>query len=79
MKVGEPLMGGGKNSFAVIPPSLRREVIRLCHDTVTSGHFYYFKTLGLVRRHFIWAGMSRDIGDYCQGCPICATRKTTGQ
>ena len=79
MKVVEPLLGGGKNSFAVIPPSLRREVIRLCHDTVTSGHFYYFKTLGLVRRHFIWAGMSRDIGDYCRGCPICATRKTTGR
>ena len=44
VKVVEPLMGGGKNSFAVIPPSLRREVIRLCHDTVTSSHFYYFKT-----------------------------------
>ena len=76
MKLVEPLMGGGKNCNTNIT---KKEFIRLCHDIVTSGHVYYFKTLGLVRRHFIWAGMSWDIGDYCRGCPICATRKTAGR
>ena len=74
----KPKVSGPEQQSAYVPPSLRRQVISLCHDTVTSGHFYYWKTLHLVKRYFIWPGMRKDIQVYCQGCHTCATKKQAG-
>jgi len=76
-KVG-PLVDGSSLVTVYVPPSLRREVTRLCHDTKTSGHFYYWKTLKKMKKHFVWGGMTKDTHIYCQACKLCATRKNAG-
>ena len=53
--------------------------MRQCHDTTTSGHFYFWKTLNKAKKYFSWGGMSKDIQTYCQACHTCATRKTAGR
>lgn len=74
-----PRISGHELIHAYVPAPLRREVIRMCHDTVTGGHFYFWKTYSKVKRHFVWPGVSRDVETYCRQCHICATRKTAGR
>jgi transposase InsO family protein len=75
----KPLISGKEQVVVIVPESLRREVISKCHDSPTSGHFYYWKTLKLVKRYFVWPGMGKDIQNYCLACHICATRKKAGR
>jgi len=74
-----PLVDGSTQSTVYVPPSLRKESIRLCHDTQTAGHFYFWKTLNKLKKYFTWGGMSKDVHVYCQACHICATRKNAGR
>jgi hypothetical protein len=74
-----PKVSGLTRVVVYVPQSLRRKVIRLCHDTITSGHFYFWKTLKGVKRYFLWPGMTRDVEEYCGQCHICATRKKAGR
>ena len=77
-KVG-PLIDGSSRTTVYVPPVLRRELLKQCHDTKTSGHFYFWKTLNKVKRYFCWGGLSKNVQVYCQACHICATRKTAGR
>ena len=74
-----PLVDGTVKTTVYVPPSLRKEMIKQCHDTKTSGHFYYWKTLGKVKKYFTWGGINRDVQIYCKACEVCATRKTAGR
>ena len=40
---------------------LRREIVRLCHDTPAAGHPGRMRTTELVQRDFWWPGMSSFI------------------
>ena len=77
-KVG-PLTDGSSHVTVIVPPSLRREMIKQCHDTKTAGHFYYWKTVNKVKKYFTWGGLNKDVQVYCQACHVCATRKTAGR
>jgi transposase InsO family protein len=77
-KVG-PLFDGSTKVTVYVPPSLRREVTRLCHDTKTAGHFYFWKTVNKIKRHFTWGGLNKDVQIYCKACHVCATRKNAGR
>ena len=77
-KIG-PLSDGTTTSTVYVPKSLRKEVLRQCHDTRTAGHFYFWKTLNKVKKHFTWGGLSKDVQLYCQACHVCATRKNAGR
>lgn len=74
----ELLVSGHVEVKVYVPPVLRKRVISLCHDTVTSGHFYFWKTLSLAKHYFVWRRMRQDIATYGKGCHIWATRKSTG-
>ena len=74
-----PLVDGTTRVTVYVPPSLRREIMSQCHDARTAGHFYYWKTLGRIKKNFFWGGMNKDVQVYCQACSICATRKVTGK
>lgn len=75
----KPVISGAEQTVVIVPESLRREAISKCHDAPTSGHFYYWKTLKLAKRYFIWPGMGKDIQNYCLSCHVCATRKKAGR
>ena len=74
----KPRLCGPEKVNVYIPSSLRRRVISLCHDNITSGHFYFWKTLNLVKRYFLWPRMRQDIQLYCKQCHVCATKKQAG-
>ena len=74
-----PKVSGETKIVAIVPETLRRYVIGQCHDLPTGGHFYYWKTLNLVKRYFVWPGMSHDVQNYCMACHTCATRKKSGR
>ena len=74
-----PLLNGVTRTTVYLPPSLRKKAMSVCHDSVTSGHFYYWKTLKKVKRHFVWGGMTKDVNIYCKACHICATKKVAGR
>ena len=74
-----PLRDGSVRTTAYAPQSLRKQIMKLCHDNKTGGHFYFWKSLKSVKRNFIWAGMSKDVQLYCRACDVCATRKNAGK
>ncbi|USP74003.1 retrotransposon nucleocapsid protein [Curvularia clavata] len=41
------------------------------HDDPLSGHFGARRTLEKLTRHYKWAGMRKDVEDYCKSCLIC--------
>lgn len=56
---------------------LRRDIIRLCHDTPGAGHSGRIKTTELVSRDFWWPGMSVFIRNYIRGCANCQSMKNS--
>lgn len=63
----------------LIPPSLTSEVLRMCHDDLTAGHFGQAKTLANVTRRFLWPGMRREVNIHVKTCDVCARYKSTGK
>ena len=41
------------------------------HDSITSGHPGYVKTLNAVRKSYFWSGMKRDVLNYVKSCLSC--------
>ena len=56
----------------VIPRTLRREVLEKVHN---ESHFGQARTLGLVKRSYLWYKMARDVRIFCKGCAICQRTK----
>lgn len=54
---------------------LRREIVKTCHDALSTGHPGRWKTLELVQREFWWPGMSVFVRDYVDGCATCQATK----
>ena len=54
---------------------LRTRLLELAHDAV--GHFGRERTLERLQRHCVWAGMSKEVADYCMSCAVCAVVKTS--
>lgn len=60
---------------AVVPTSLRKNIIHQCHDLAVSGHFGYYKTLGRVQEDYYWPKMRGDILKYIKSCHVCGEQK----
>ena len=56
---------------------LRTLVLQLAHDW--AGHFGMSRTLGKLRQHCVWDGMTREVEDYCRSCVTCAVHKSANQ
>ncbi len=51
--------------------ALCRDIIKSCHDTVTTGHPGKNGTLELVSRYYWWPRMGGFITAYVEGCDCC--------
>lgn len=60
-----------------IPKSLSQAVIRLHHDSSTSCHGGFSKTLSRIRLKYFWPTMVRDIRAYVNGCDVCRSMKSS--
>jgi hypothetical protein len=50
---------------------LRRDVVKTCHDSVTTGHPGKNGTIELVSRYYWWPRMGGFITAYVEGCDKC--------
>ena len=55
--------------------NLRRDIVKLHHDHIATGHPGRLKTLELVAREYWWPGMSTFVRDYVDGCATCQSTK----
>lgn len=60
---------------AVLPPSLRKEIMYEYHDQKTAGHFAFHRTLLNIQKRYYWPNMSKEILEYCKSCMVCAKNK----
>ena len=56
---------------------IRREVVRIYHDSPPAGHPGRWKTYELVSRNYWWPGLSTFVERYVSGCDTCARTKNT--
>ena len=54
---------------------LRREIVRLHHNTLIDRHPGRWKTLELVMRNYWWPGISKYVLGYVDGCDTCMRGK----
>ena len=52
-------------------PELRKDVVKTCHDTLTTGHPGKNGTIELVSRYYWWPRMAGFITKYVEGCDKC--------
>lgn len=50
---------------------IRHEILKQCHDSITTGHPGYNLTLELVEHHYWWLLMHTFIDKYIRGCKQC--------
>ncbi|GBO01307.1 Uncharacterized protein K02A2.6 [Araneus ventricosus] len=57
-----------KLDLIVVPESMRREILNRLHE----GHFGIVKTISMARACVFWPGISKDIKEMIEKCPVCA-------
>jgi hypothetical protein len=50
---------------------LRRDMVKSCHDSLTTGHPGKNRTIELVSRYYWWPRMGGFITSYIEGCDKC--------
>jgi hypothetical protein len=68
-----------KGAQIYVPPLLRGEVLRLCHDNPSAGHGGKARTMSRVRARYFWKGVKKDVEQYVRFCHICQTTKVVRQ
>jgi transposase InsO family protein len=69
----------GEHRQLCVPKELRREVMRMAHDTPMGGHLAAKKTRERIWAEFYWPGMCGDIRRYCQSCDRCQRMTPRGR
>lgn len=65
------------NHRIVVPESMRLEVIRHLHDSVSAaGHRGIDATIRLVRENFFWPSLAKDVREFVLECVACQRRKS---
>ncbi|XP_071490828.1 uncharacterized protein [Diadema antillarum] len=55
----------------VVPPTYRKEILRLAHEIPMAGHMGVKKILCRIRTHFFWPKMRKDVSEFCRTCHEC--------
>jgi len=63
----------------VLEGELRREVIRLHHNTPVGGYGERWKTTELVARNYWWPGVMKEVERYVDGCNTCQRYKNQSE
>ena len=61
-----------------VPEPLRKSVLFSCHDHLLSGgHMGVQRTFDKVRERYYWAGLYKDVQQWCASCRECSMRKSS--
>ena len=63
----------------VVPMELRKEVLRIAHDGIMSGHLGVRKTTDRVLNEFYWPTVRKDVKMYCRTCDVCQKTVSKGK
>lgn len=58
-----------------VPKEQRVEVMKKCHDDITSCHLGKFKTIRKIRQSHYWPALNVEVGKYVKNCQICRETK----
>ena len=64
---------------ALVPPSMREQVLQECHSVLTAGHLGRAKSEANLKRRFLWPGMRKDLELFVKSCDTCGRYKNDGQ
>ena len=73
------LLTSGNRIFVPKWGSLRKEIIKECHDTKWAGHPGMTRTLALVQNNYYWPRMQDDVEAYVRTCLVCQQDKVEQQ
>ena len=62
-----------------VPPSLRRDVIKLYHDPPNAGHRGTNTTSQHLKRDVVWSSLDNDVKHYIKHCVACQKAKNYGK
>jgi hypothetical protein len=65
----------GHNLKLVVPQSLKRRTMQICHDEMAGGHLGLNKTYKKVQERFYWKNMWANVKQLINSCAKCASRK----
>jgi len=66
-----------KGAWLCIPKCSTRELlIREVHDGSLAGYFGELKTLTMLREHYYWPGMEKEVQDILRRCGTCQAAKS---
>ncbi|KAH9680016.1 Endonuclease [Citrus sinensis] len=65
-----------ENKLCVPHSSLRELLVREAHGGGLMGHFGIAKTLDVLKEHFFWPHMKRDVERICEKCITCKHAKS---
>ncbi len=63
----------------VLPECYKKQVLKMAHDDITSGHLGIAKTKQRLKARFYWWKLRRDVERYVGRCHICSTMKRPGK
>ena len=69
------LSGNEARQQLLAPRQIRTKILENAHDGQVAGHYAVKQTLGKIREHFFWPGMTTDVRHYCRSCVICQQRR----
>ena len=75
----EPDPGNGPPNRLFVPKSVRSQVLCWGHTGRFACHPGVGRTINLLKRHFWWPAMEKDVREYVSACTVCARGKTTNQ
>jgi hypothetical protein len=64
---------------AVVPTSMRMELLRLAHEAPLAGHLGRNRIYDTLTKQFFWKGMSTDVKAFIAACPTCQCFKNAPQ
>ena len=65
-----------EHDVAVVPQTLRPDLMKFEHEALWSGHSGPQKTLEAIRKNFWWPKMSSEIRKFCELCDICQRKNS---
>jgi hypothetical protein len=66
-----------KDQIYLVPEStLKGKILKVCHDSPTTGHQGYFKRYRQIRERFSWKGFKDDVLKHIRECPTSPIRHT---
>jgi hypothetical protein len=69
------LLVKGERIFVPRWDSLRRDLVKECHDTKWAGHPGQHRILALLERAYYWPQMRNDVEEYVRTCLVCQQDK----